>query len=426
VRLEGLLNSHDKVAAGNKQIPDACAISVILSTLSVGIPKYQHPERIKSLIPKGLTSEIIVVHYGYYNARSGNSMQEKSIESNNIETTDISEINNQKNYQKVVHVNVDGEFASAIIKGVELSKGQFILAVDADVDYPEEVISELIKNLMDSPNSIIIASRYSKGVGKQRLPSIRSTISKGARIIVRHGLNVKDVRDPLSGCFAFPRQVIEDVKIEGKGNELLLEILVKINNRNSNITIKEIPFREKDMKGTKKLDFDRIKSYSKAVWHLYCYGRKSDQLQNDRYAVEQKRHKSVLFLSKAARFFTVGASGLVVNYVVSFLLSNVVSNIWYIQATLFGILTSITTNFLLNKVWTFEDHDFSIRHFFRQYILFLTLCALGAGVQLSLVFIFVEYFHIQYAISLIIAVCIASLGNFLLNKKITFGEKIWE
>jgi glycosyltransferase involved in cell wall biosynthesis len=186
-----IVNSHDKVGAGNKQIPDACAISVILSTLSVGIPKYQHPERIKSSIPKGLTSEIIVVHYGYYNARNSKSMLEKSIESNNIETTDISEINNQKNYQKVVHVNVAGEFASAIIKGVELSKGQFILAVDADVDYPEEVISELIKNLMNSPNSIIIASRYAKGVAKQRLPSIRSTISKGARIIVRHGLNVK-------------------------------------------------------------------------------------------------------------------------------------------------------------------------------------------------------------------------------------------
>jgi dolichol-phosphate mannosyltransferase len=131
-------------------------------------------------------------------------------------------------------------------------------------------------------------------------------------------------------------------------------------------------------------------------------------------------------LSKAGRFFTVGASGFFVNYVVSFLLANTVSNVWYLQATLVGIIFSITTNFLLNKVWTFEDRDFSTRHFIRQYVSFLALCSLGAVIQLTLVFVFVEYSHIQYGISLVIAVCVASLGNFLLNKRITFGEKIWE
>jgi dolichol-phosphate mannosyltransferase len=96
-----------------------------------------------------------------------------------------------------------------------------------------------------------------------------------------------------------------------------------------------------------------------------------------------------------------------------------------LQAALVGIIVSITTNFLLNKIWTFEDRDFSIRHFFRQYVSFLALCSVGAVIQLSLVFVFVEYSHIQYGISLIMAVCLASLGNFFLNKKITFGEKIW-
>jgi len=91
-----------------------------------------------------------------------------------------------------------------------------------------------------------------------------------------------------------------------------------------------------------------------------------------------------------------------------------------------GIIISITSNFLLNKIWTFEDRDFSPKHFLKQYSLFMALCTLGAVIQLSLVYIFVEYSHIQYAVSLIMAVAIASLSNFLLNKKITFGEKIWE
>ena len=160
---------------------------------------------------------------------------------------------------------------------------------------------------------------------------------------------------------------------------------------NNGVAVREIPFTHNARYGSKKLDFGRIKSYSKAVWNLYRYGQIS-KLQNDRTYEEQKKHKSILFLSKAGRFFTVGASGLAVNYVVSYLLSNLVANVWYIQATLVGILVSISSNFILNKIWTFEDRDFSLRHFFRQYSLFLVLCSLGGIIRLSLVFVFVEYF----------------------------------
>jgi len=299
--------------------------------------------------------------------------------------------------------------------------------MDADHPYSEEIIPELIKELIANPNYVIVVSRFVKGARVPRKPFMHSVIGKVARIIAKYGLKVTNVEDPMSRCFAFSRHVVKDIRFEGKGKEALLEILVKINNnKNKNIEVKEIPIKQQGTQVTKKINFNRILNYSKAVWHLYRYGRKSKEMQYDSDIIEQKRHKSILLLSKAGRFFTVGASGFIVNYVVSFLLANVVSNVWYLQATLVGIIVSITTNFLLNKVWTFEDRDFSTRHFLRQYVSFLALCSLGAVIQLTLVFIFVEYSHIQYAISLVMAVCVASLSNFLLNKKITFGEKIWE
>jgi dolichol-phosphate mannosyltransferase len=61
----------------------------------------------------------------------------------------------------------------------------------------------------------------------------------------------------------------------------------------------------------------------------------------------------------------------------------------------------------------------------KQYALFLGYCAIGAAVQLSVVYVLVESFGIFYALALVMAVCIASISNYLLNKKITFGEKIW-
>jgi len=369
-----------------------------------------------SSIPKEISREIIVVHY---NIPNGTGELDNASESNN---QDYQNTNN-----KVLHVNVKGEFASAVMRGIELSVGKFILVMDADHPYSKEIIPELIKELVANPNSIIVVSRFVEGAGAQTMPFIHSVMRKAARIIAKYGLKVKNVKDPMSSCFAFSRHVVKDVRFEGKGKEALLEILVKVNNnKNSNVAVKEIPIKQQSTPVTKKINFNRILNYSKAVWHLYCYGTNSKEPQNDGELIEQKRHKSILFLSKAGRFFTVGASGVIVNYVVSVLLANVVSNVWYLQATLVGIIVSITTNFLLNKVWTFEDRDFSIRHFSRQYISFLALCSLGAVIQLSLVYVFVEYSHIQYGISLVMAVCVASLGNFLLNKKITFGEKIWE
>jgi dolichol-phosphate mannosyltransferase len=369
-----------------------------------------------SSIPQEISMEIIVVHY---NGKKRTGDFDQALESTGDDAYHPDE--------KILHVRVEGEFASGVMRGIQLSVGKFILVMDADLPYSRDIIPRLVSALMANPNLIIVASRFVKDARVRQIPFLQNTIGKTARFIARYGLKIKDVKDPMSGCFAFSRHVVKDISVEGKGKEALLEILVKINNnrKDNNVAVMEIPIKQHDTIITRKLDFDRISNYSKDVWNLYRYGKKS-KLESNREKSGQKIRGSVLFLSKAGRFFTVGASGLVVNYAASFLLSNLVPNIWYIHATLFGIILSITSNFLLNKIWTFEDRNFSPRHFLRQYVLFLALCNMGAVIQLSLVYAFVEYSHIPYAVSLILAVCVASLSNFLLNKRITFGEKIWE
>ena len=92
----------------------------------------------------------------------------------------------------------------------------------------------------------------------------------------------------MSGCFAFSRHVIKDIRFEGKGKEALLEILVKVsNNSENNVAVKEIPIKQHDTLITRKLDFNRILNYSKDVWELYRYGKKS-KLENDKDNSGQK------------------------------------------------------------------------------------------------------------------------------------------
>ena len=411
-----MVNPENKPLTDDSETKKSNKISVVLLTQNPLKPMFQPPHKVMTSIPREISKEIIVVHY---NSRKRTGDFDQALESTTGEADRVN--------VKILHVRVEGEFVSGVMKGIELSVGKYILVMDADLPYSREIIPELVTALIANPNFIIVASRFVKDANVRRIPFVQNTIGNVARGIARYGLKIKNVKDPTSACFAFTRDIVKDIKFEGTGKEALLEILVKINtnDKNNNVAVKEIPIKQHDTVLTRKLDLDRVINYSHDVWELYRYGIKSN-LKNEKVQPEHKISRSVTFLSKAGRFFTVGASGLIINYAASFLLSGIMPNIWYIHATLFGIVLSITSNFILNKIWTFEDRNFSPRHFFKQYVLFLTLCTLGAVIQLSLVFVFVEYSHIPYAISLLLAVCIASLSNFLLNKKITFGEKIWE
>ena len=140
----------------------------------------------------------------------------------------------------------------------------------------------------------------------------------------------------------------------------------------------------------------------------------------------KKSHNSLLLLFQSSRFVIVGISGLAVNFLVSYALThNLFFNLWYIQATIIGFICSVTTNYLLNKIWTFHDMNFSARRFFLQYGMFAGIGSISGAVQIVLVYFLVEYTHHQYALSLLLAILIASTSNFILNKKLTFKKRVW-
>ena len=180
---------------------------------------------------------------------------------------------------------------------------------------------------------------------------------------------------------------------------------------------KEIPYTFTNrMYGSSKLDSSTMWDYVRSVWRLYRYGHK---------VKDDETRTSVRFISKAGRFFTVGASGLLVNYLVSLLFADAIINFWYIHATLIGILVSMSSNFLLNKVWTFEDRNFEAKKTLIQYGKFVGFSSLGALIQLGIVFVLVDTYQFVYPLALILAVVTAASSNFILNKKWTFKEKVW-
>lgn len=301
--------------------------------------------------------------------------------------------------------------SSAILNGIQESSADTIVVMDSDFSHPPSIIPKLIDAIKQTRCDIAIASRYVSGGSIQGWSIKRKLMSKIATLIAKKGLGIES-HDPMSGFFAFKKNILDGLKFDALGYKMLLEILVKT----KGVKIKEVPYTFTDRElGSSKLDTKIIIDYFKSVWKLYKYGRRVEK--------DEKR-SSVKFLSKAARFFTVGASGLAINYIASMIFS-LNSNMWYIHATIFGIIFSISSNFLLNKYWTFEDRNFSLKRTLIQYGKFVGFSSIGALVQLGMVYNFVDQWNISYPISLVLAVGVAAFGNLLLNKKWTFKEKVW-
>jgi dolichol-phosphate mannosyltransferase len=383
--------------------PSKAKLSIVLPTYNESQNIVRMLDSIAETVSPYAAAEIIVVDD---NSPDGTA-EIASLYAKNIS-------NNNRNKLHVEIIRREGKFglSSAIVAGVQYATGDLLVVMDGDFSHPPHVIPSIIEELQDSNCDIVVASRYIKGGSIIGWPFKRRLMSKGATKIAQYGLGV-EVKDPVSGFFAFRRDIIDGIKFDAIGYKMLLEILVKT----KGARVKEVPYTFTNRSvGKSKLDTSVMFEYLKAVMRLYRYGKSMRQ---------KEKRTSVRFLSKAGRFYTVGASGLLVNYAASLLFNALAPNTWYLYSTIIGILISMTSNFFLNKLWTFEDRDFNVKETGIQFGMFISFSSLGAIIQLLLVYALVENYNMEYPLSLILGVAAASVGNFLLNKKWTFKEKIW-
>ncbi|NND86210.1 MAG: glycosyltransferase family 2 protein [Nitrosopumilus sp.] len=377
--------------------------------ISIIIPTYNESQNILSVlksvteyIPKKISTQTIVVDDNSPDG-TGKLVEDylknlKKVAGNTI---------------KIINRTAKTGLSSAILSGIKQATGDIIVVMDSDFSHPPQIIPKMIEAIKKYQCDVVVASRYIHGGNIQGWPTKRKFISKIATLIAKKGLDVK-VNDPMSGFFAFKKNAIKGISFDAIGYKFLLEILVK----NRKINVKEIPYTFQERKfGASKLDYKTVTDYLRSVWKLYRFGQTKET---------NEKRSSVKFISKAARFYTVGASGFAINYLVSLFLSDGFLELWYLHANAFGIIFSITTNFLLNKTWTFNDRDFNKTKTLKQFGKFVLFSSIGALIQLGVVFTLVDNYSLSYPLSLSLAVLTAAFGNFILNKKLTFKEKLLE
>jgi len=137
---------------------------------------------------------------------------------------------------------------------------------------------------------------------------------------------------------------------------------------------------------------------------------------------EQKSSKASLFAKHAFMYYVVGGIGVLVNLGILYALKEYVG-LWYLASSAIAIYVSMTTNFFLNKAWTFKDAMVKQSTLF-MYFKFIAISIIGMLIQLGFNYMFVNNIHMYYLVAALISIVIASGVNFVLNRKITFGIRL--
>jgi dolichol-phosphate mannosyltransferase len=281
--------------------------------------------------------------------------------------------------------------ASAVVDGFGMVSTDIVVVMDADLQHPPEVVPALVKALQNGAD-VAVASRYVPGGGTAGWSRTRKVISSGAILLARIILpQSRRVKDPMSGFFAFKRSVIADVVLAPIGYKVLLEILVMGNSNK----VAEVPllFQPRE-KGKSKLDAKQEIEYLK---HLISLMRRSGEL------------------ARFGKFLLVGASGVVVNEGLLWLLTDK-AGLYFMLSSAIAIETSIITNFILNHWFTFADlKGKGVKSYLTKLGQFNLVSMIAVVINLSLLWLFKTEFGVQYLIANLVGIAVSMMWNYIAN-----------
>lgn len=119
------------------------------------------------------------------------------------------------------------------------------------------------------------------------------------------------------------------------------------------------------------------------------------------------------------KFCVVGGTGVVVDFGITFLFKEKLKLNKYIANSL-GFMAAASTNYLLNRWWTFRSHDLEVA---QQYVQFVGISAIGLILNNIIIYLLNDKARLNFYLSKLIAIGLVTLWNFFMNYYFTFTGK---
>ena len=254
--------------------------------------------------------------------------------------------------------------SSACIEGMLASSAPYLAVMDGDLQHDETLLPRMFKKIKTDHLDIVVASRHVADGNLGNFKAARVMISgfatKLSRLVVK-----ADLTDPMSGFFMIERSAFDGAmrQLSGQGFKILLDLFASTPRP---FVFAELPlqFRER-LHGESKLD-------TLVAWEYLIL-------------LLQK----LLGPAVPVRFLLfslIGAFGLGVHLATLWTTLNVLT---FPMAQAIATVVAMTSNFLLNNLFTYRDRRLKGWRFLSGLISFYAVCGLGAvanvGIAASIV-----------------------------------------
>lgn len=356
--------------------------------LAVIVPTFNERDNVKALIAaletalKGLAWEVVFVDDDSHDG-----------------TADlVRQIAQQNGRVRIVQRIGRRGLSSACVEGMLASSAPYLAVIDGDLQHDETRLPEMLRRLKEKNLDIVIGSRYVPGGGTGDWDASRLATSRLAtrlsRLIVKSELN-----DPMSGFFMLRRETLEATmrRLSGIGFKILLDIFASSPRP---LRFEEVPYTFRNRHaGESKLD-------TMVAWEYLM-------LLLDKLIGHIVPVRFVLFAM-------IGGIGVFVHLGVLGLLYRIFGTSFeYGQAT--ATLVAMTTNFILNNIFTYRDQRLRGRAFIRGLLSFYLACSLGAVANVGIGFYLFERDQSWWLSGLAGALAGAVL-NYALTSVFTWGR----
>ncbi len=123
------------------------------------------------------------------------------------------------------------------------------------------------------------------------------------------------------------------------------------------------------------------------------------------------------FLLKFIKFSLVGFSGVFVDFGTTFICKEILKIQKYVANTC-GFTLAATTNYFMNRLWTFHSTNPNIMQEFTR---FFIIALIGLVMNLLIIWAMSGKFKVNFYVSKLIATLVVTLWNFLINAYYTFA-----
>jgi dolichol-phosphate mannosyltransferase len=291
-----------------------------------------------------------------------------------------------------------GGLGGAVVEGMRIARGEWVVVMDADLQHPPEIVPDLIAAGLRDGADLVIGSRYAAGGSTGGLSDgYRRLVSRGSTMLVKALFrnSLLGVSDPMSGLFAIRTSSLETGRLRPLGYKILLELIV----RNHPGRIVEVPY---------------------VFQPRHAGESKSTVAEGIRFL----RHLGELRLGAARlrmlAFALIGVSGLLPNQAVMWLLTAGIG-VHYAVGAVLANLVAVGWNFALADTLLYRNHRG--RGFLGRISRFFLIGNADLLLRVPLLALLVDGLHVGVLLGNLLTLVTSFLVRFLVSDRLIYRAR---